>query len=349
VSKEQEESKEEELVVVEVDPAKGPAPADKKADEKPEDADEEEAETDEEEEEDEEPTETEAAADTRSATDAEADNEQTRRKRKSSKERRARQKAYAERRERELNYYARRNEELETKFSELEQRQRRAEGITIGQAITQVDSQIREAERLEAEAIKAQKGDEAVEARSIRESLQEKRARLIGAAERTKQPPANGGGKTPPPEMQAAIAWIGRNKSWYDPKAGDEDSALAQTIEDRMTREGKFHPATDAFWTELDRRLQARGVGKRAGTRVQDVDDSEDEPEERPTRRPEKRSSGGPKVSVNGSQRSLKANEVYVSPERKSAMMEAGIWEDPVLRQKILKKYQEYDRNAAAR
>jgi hypothetical protein len=347
VSKEQEDKKEEELIIVEEDPNKVIPPEEKPKEEKVDDADEDDAD-------DEHADEEEHAeeGDARAATDADADNEQTRKKRKTSKERRARQKAYAERRERELNFYAKRNEELETKFSELEQRQRRAEGITIGQAITQVDSQIREAERLEAEAIKAQKGEEAVEARSIRESLQAKRVRLVGAQERAKQPPADTGSKTPPPEMQAAMAWVVRNKDWYDPKARDEDSALAQTIEDRMTREGKFHPATDAFWEELDRRLQARGVGKRTAGRVQDAEDAEfeevdEKPEKKEAKKEPKKTGGGPKVSVNGSQRSLKANEVYVSPERKSAMMEAGVWDDPVLRQKLLKKYQEYDRNAS--
>lgn len=350
MSKEQEgkESTEEELVIVEDDSSTLlPGTEEEKSAKVASEADEDEDEDDGEEG-------TEAVAedgDSRTATDADADNEQTRqKKRKTSKERRQRQKAYAERRERELKYYASRNEELERKFSNLEARQRRSEGITIGQAIGQVDAQIKEAERLEAEAIKAQKGEEAVEARSIRDSLRTKRERLVAASERARQAPAATGPKTPPPEMQAAIDWISRNKSWYDPKGSDEDSALAQTIEDRMTREGKLSPASDEFWTELDRRLQARGVGKRTGKVVQDAEDGEfEEIDEKPAKKKEvKKPSGGPRVTINGSQRSLKANEVYVSPDRKKAMQEAGVWDDPVLRQKLLKKYQEYDRNAAS-
>ena len=40
----------------------------------------------------------------------------------------------------------------------------------------------------------------------------------------------------------------------------------------------------------------------------------------------------------------LKKNEVYISPERKSALIDAGAWEDPVLRKKYLRRYAEYDR-----
>jgi hypothetical protein len=35
---------------------------------------------------------------------------------------------------------------------------------------------------------------------------------------------------------------------------------------------------------------------------------------------------------------------VYISPERKDAMQEAGVWDDPVLRNKYLKAYSDYDR-----
>jgi hypothetical protein len=36
-----------------------------------------------------------------------------------------------------------------------------------------------------------------------------------------------------------------------------------------------------------------------------------------------------------------------VTPERKQAMIEAGVWDDPVLRQRYLKAYQDYDNGTA--
>jgi len=46
---------------------------------------------------------------------------------------------------------------------------------------------------------------------------------------------------------------------------------------------------------------------------------------------------------VSGRERQLKKNEVYISPERKDAMVEAGVWDDPELRQRYLKQYATYD------
>jgi hypothetical protein len=39
--------------------------------------------------------------------------------------------------------------------------------------------------------------------------------------------------------------------------------------------------------------------------------------------------------------------EVYVTPARKQAMMDAGVWDDPVKRTQMLKAYQAYDKNSA--
>jgi hypothetical protein len=38
-------------------------------------------------------------------------------------------------------------------------------------------------------------------------------------------------------------------------------------------------------------------------------------------------------------------NEVYINPERKQALIEAGVWDDPILRKKYAARYAEYDRN----
>ena len=37
-----------------------------------------------------------------------------------------------------------------------------------------------------------------------------------------------------------------------------------------------------------------------------------------------------------------------VTPERKAALVEAGVWDDPILRMKYAKRYAEYDRTKAA-
>lgn len=293
-----------------------------------------------------------------SEAEAEADAAKKKKDRESSAERRARQRDARERLERELRFYQQRNEQLERRFSDVEAKQVNAEKLTIAQAIEQTEAQLREAKRIEAEAIKEADGASAVEARDIAMALENKRQRLLQAKAKAERPPAPQQDTVPPPAMAAAFEWIRANKDWYDPKMSNEDSVLASAIEDRLFQEGRLNPASPDFWSELDRRLKARGIGKK-----QDVDEDEDEDDNASSHAAPRSGSskpagertdartkpnGGPKVSVNGANRALKANEVYVSPERKAAMIEMGIWDDPVLKQKMLRDYQKYDREAAA-
>jgi hypothetical protein len=350
----------EELVVVESEAEGEVEKTDDKEDAKPADEGKEakdakpaEAAADEDEDEDE-------ASDARASSEAEAgagDEAKKKKDRESSAERRARQREARERLERELGFYRQRNEQLERRFSDVEVRQQQAEKITIAQEIERVEGQINEAKKIEAEAIAESDGKSAVEARDIAQALEEKHRRLLVAKGRAERPPQRQDA-VPPPAMAAAFDWIKANKDWYDPQGGNEDSVLASAIEDRLARENKINPATPEFWAELDKRLKARGIGKRPA--VDEGDDEDDNAATNAARRSgngkpagertdaRTKSNGGPKVSVNGASRALKTNEVYVSPDRKKAMIEMGAWDDPVLKQKLLRDYQKYDRDAAA-
>ena len=41
--------------------------------------------------------------------------------------------------------------------------------------------------------------------------------------------------------------------------------------------------------------------------------------------------------------------QIYVTPEQKQAMIDAGYWDDPVKRNRVLKRYAEQSRQASAR
>ena len=47
-----------------------------------------------------------------------------------------------------------------------------------------------------------------------------------------------------------------------------------------------------------------------------------------------------------GRERALKSGEMYVSAERKEALIQAGVWDDTKLRNKYLKRYADYDEAA---
>lgn len=344
----------QELVAVVDDEVDGTAASADESESKEKDADDE---SDVEEADDEEGSEAdgeevEAKGDARVATDDAADNTTTRDKRRETgKERRARQKAHIARREKELTLYRIRNEELERQFSQLSARVSKGEQITISQAISTVEAQIAEAKRLEADAIKAHDGESAVEARDVKVALEGKRDRLLVAKDRAAKVTTTS--KTPPPEMRQALSWIEANKDWYDPKGSNEDSALASAIEDRMVKEGKFDPASEEFWQELDKRLIKRGIKK--ATAADDGEEVEDGEEDvapvkaaKSNGKAPPKKAGGPKVTIGGEKRTLKANEVYIDPGRKQAMKDAGVWDDPKLRQDMLRRYHAFDRDARA-
>jgi len=133
------------------------------------------------------------------------------------------------------------------------------------------------------------------------------------------------------PRVQSyAQQWLEANP-WYDPSARDEDSAVTKAIDDRMVRDG-WDPASPEYWHELTRRVAGR---------INTASDNDGGSERTPRR----------KAPPTGNTREFAPtstrNEVVVTPERKQAMMEAGAWDDPVARKRLLKAYQEYDRNPA--
>jgi hypothetical protein len=114
---------------------------------------------------------------------------------------------------------------------------------------------------------------------------------------------------------------------WYDPRGGNEDSVITNAIDNRLVAEG-YNPATVEYWEELTRRVSAR-INRG------------DEMEQQPAPRKKAPPLGSGREHAPASTK----REVYVTPERKQAMIEAGVWDDPVRRARMLKAYQAYDRN----
>ena len=143
----------------------------------------------------------------------------------------------------------------------------------------------------------------------------------------------------PDPEIASfAQDWVSRN-TWYDPDGKDEASKIVLAIDQTLVESG-YNPKTEAYWRELDKRVAKRLPDIKGGG---NYDDSQDD-----DRRGQRR---GPLI---GSSRDhapqSSRREVYISPERKQAMIDAGVWEDAVLRQRYLKQYAKWDReNNASR
>lgn len=261
------------------------------------------------------------------------------------KSRRQRQKEARDRDKRELQFLSRRNEELERRFSEVEQRVGHSEITQIDARISDLNSKIKMADDVLGDAVEKGNGKAYREALEIRDKLVETRAQLNyykGAAkQRSDAAPAN----INPRMLSHAQAWM-RDHPWWKPgENADEDSRRVSRIDAALMNEG-YDPTSGEYWDELTDRVQ-----KALPHRFKDETLGEEEEEEEPGGRKKKNGKGkgkGPTFHTGGRERPLKKNEVYISPERKQAMVEAGVWDDPELRQKYLRSYAKYDQQARA-
>ena len=263
--------------------------------------------------------------------DEEGDEKRSKR-RDERKSRRQRQKDARDRDKTELNFLRGRNDQLERQFSNLDARVGQSETAQIDVRINDVKSKIKLADQVITKAIDQSDGAAVVEAQGIRDNLRDNLGQLTTAKNyMTQQRSAPAQPQVDPRLVQHAGAWM-QDHSWWNPNGVDEDSIRVSELDAQMVREG-LDPTTAEYWDELSDRVEEAiphrfGNGDdRAGAR----------------RKKGKRKPSGPTMSVSGRERPLKKNEVYISPDRKEAMIEAGVWEDPELRQKYLKQYAKYD------
>jgi len=283
----------------------------------------------------------EAGADDKRAGHGEPDDDDKKERRRSeNKSRRQRQKEARERDQRELKFLRSRNETVEKQVMELTRRQNQTEVSQVDARINQLDAAIKNAGSVYAKAISAGEGDDAAEAMSIRDTLKEQRDGLKAYKEQAGA--ASQQDEVDPVLVENVRSWHGRNK-WFDFGRRDEDSAIAGAIDDMMARDG-WDPRSPEYYDELDKRVARRlpHLGKKSGK--EGADDLDDD---RGGDRGSQRKQGGPKFRVGGRERSLKSNEVHISKERRDAMQEAGMWDDPVLRKKQLARYASWDKEHA--
>ncbi len=255
-----------------------------------------------------------------------AEQRRSRRKRRRDMQRRGREAA-----ENTIRMLQQQNEEMMRRLAAVEGHAINSNAQTLEERIAKNMREIAQAEHFIAKATEAGNGDDVVAAMRIRDQaiaearqLEEQKARLEQARTQPAVP------KVDPAVVNYAREWMTANP-WYDPQARDEDSRITKEIDAQLVSEG-FNPATRVYWEELTARVaDALGEG-------------DDTPPQQRQAAPRKK---GPPVGTTREHapKSTK-NEIYVTPERKQAMIEAGVWDDPVQRQRYLKAYQAYDNSA---
>jgi len=234
-----------------------------------------------------------------------------------------------------LQQLQRENEEFKRRLGQLERN-------TKAEQITRIDKNIEDAQvRLEyakmklAQATQENDGQAMVEAQTLWQNAQDEMRNLAAVRQRAdqelRQPQQND--NVPDPQVQRLAArWMKKN-NWYNPAATDPDSRVAKKIDELLVTQG-WDPSDPDYWNELDSRLQ-----RELPHRYNDSNDDDD----REVRRPRNVvGSSGREASAayGGTNRS----QFVLSPDRVKAMKEAGAWDNPERKAKMIKQFITYDR-----
>ncbi len=277
----------------------------------------------------------------------EDDEDPARRKAREKRQRRRElQKRAREHQEAEMRRLAEANEFLAQRLGALEGHTLSREQQSIEMALQQAEHDMGQAERILAAATSAGNGDDAVTAMRIRDAARDRAIQLRAQREAFTQPREQ---PRPQPQIdQRTVSW-GQQwmqaNPWYKADGSNEDSAIANAIDAAMTREG-HDPTQRAYWEELSRR-----VGARMQPAAADDDDNGGHVNQRDAQQQNgaSRRKGPPLGNGREHASTRTRREVMVTPARKQAMQDAGVWDDPVARARYLKSYEAYDKEHSAR
>lgn len=262
--------------------------------------------------------------------ESEAEREAIRERRRHEKiERKERKEKAMARDKLELDFLRSQNEQLERRLMSVEQRSQQAELSQVDGAIQKALKDAELAETVIAKAVSSGNGEDVTRAMRYRDEAIAKAQQLTQYKQQqlkpAKAPAAPATPKVDPAVVEHAQDFMS-DHPWYDVQGRNEDSAIVLAIDQALAREG-FDPKSEDYWDELRKRVARRLPDKVA----------------KPTTQREAR--GGPDLGSSKEHAPASTRkEIYLSPERKQALIDAGVWDDPVLRQKYAKRYAEYDR-----
>lgn len=246
--------------------------------------------------------------------------------------RRERQRQAKEAAQRELAMLRRTVAELSQRVAVTENHTAQATIQTLEQKLAQAKAEVQQAEFIIAKAVEAGNGDDVTAAMRIRDEAVRQAQQYETAMQARQQRPAP---QVDPQVVNYAKQWMEAN-TWYDPQGRDRHSAVAKTIDAQLAREG-YDPRSYEYWQELTARVSDA---------FNEGDDEGPEPARKQTPDTPRRKAPPTGKTREHAPVSTK-REIYVTPERKQAMIEAGVWDDPAARQRYLKAYQAYDNGSA--
>ena len=254
--------------------------------------------------------------------DAEALREQKRLKRLKRKEY---HKQVSTEKDHKLDFLSRQNQELLERLSVLEKKSHGSDIARLNKAIDDQGSRILFAKQKIKEATETGNGELLTSAQEMWFEARRQFEALEAIKKKATAQPKQRTIAAPDPQLQRfANEWMESNP-WYDPNGKDMDSKVALKIDQAMAEEG-WNPKTREYWDELNNRLQ-RYIPHRYTEGV----------DERPSQRRPRNvvtSSGRESASSSGGK-----NTFTLNPDQVRAMKDAGMWDDPDKRAKMIRRY----------
>ena len=232
-----------------------------------------------------------------------------------------------------LHLLERQNQELLERLAIVERKTQGTEIARINKALEDQEAKILFAKQKIKEATETGNGELLTSAQEMWYEAKKQFESLEGLKRHSVQQPQQQTIQAPDPMVQRyATNWMSDNP-WYDPNGRDPDSKIALTIDNAMAEEG-WNPKTQEYWEELDNRLAKYLPHRYIGEVETSVNPS--------TRRPRTvvTSSGRESASSSGGK-----NTYTLTPDQVRAMKDAGMWDDPDKRAKMIRRYATEARN----
>ncbi len=252
-------------------------------------------------------------------------------RRQERQDRKARQKEQQERTRRELESERTARRQLEERIALIERRSTGSELAQIDNAMTQTKnaySHFKEQIKIGQQAGNGEMIADATEKMLIARDRYNQLDNVKKAYNQRQSQPA----PLDPTLVRHANDFMSQH-TWYRPDSPDEDSLITRTIDNKLASEG-WDPKTKEYWEELNKRLKKYLPHRVKGATVQQDDGAQ---------------RVKPKSPVAGSGREANTSNAAkgtfrLSPERVSAMKDAGLWDDSKKRNEAIKRYRDYDK-----
>lgn len=236
-----------------------------------------------------------------------------------------------------INALKKQNEMLAERVAIMEKKTSGAELARVDKAIEDAGVQVEYAKMKLQEAVSQSDGESAIQAQEMLYDARQRMEALSNikrqATQQSSQPRQNI--QVPDPMVQRMVSdWMEENP-WYDPRGENEESQITQVIDKQLTKEG-FDPTSQDYWDELTYRVKKR---------LPEVSNKSYNGENVRSQRPRSvvTSSGRESNST------PRGNEFILSPERVSALKEAGVWNNPEQKMKMINRFREWDKQNKVR